>query len=63
MAGMRLGTGLVLAIDIKAQIFPASVTEFKKVAVQGHTTNFTVMDLHSRPFMTQKLITDRSQFE
>lgn len=51
MIGMGLGAGLVLPINIKTEIFPALVAEFKEVPVQGRTTHFTVMDLHFRPLM------------
>jgi hypothetical protein len=51
MIGMGLGTSLVFPINIKAEIFPAPVAKFKEVPVQGHTTNFTVMDLHFRLLM------------
>ena len=62
MVGMGLGAGLVLPMDIKTEIFPAPVAEFKEVAVYGHATHFTVMDLHSRPLTTQRLITDGFRF-
>jgi hypothetical protein len=48
MIRMGLGASLVLPINIKAEIFPALVAELEKVLVQGHTTNFTAMDLHFR---------------
>ena len=52
MVGMWLSASLVLLIDIKTEIFPATVAEFKEMAVQNRTAYFTLMDLHSKPLMT-----------
>ena len=46
MAGMRLSTSLVLPVDIKTEIFPAPVTEFKEVVVQSCSTHLTLMGFH-----------------
>jgi hypothetical protein len=47
---MGFGTGLLLPIYIKTEIFPAPVAEFKEVAVKDRTTYLAVMVLHSRRF-------------
>jgi len=51
MVGMGLGASLILPINIKTEIFPTSMAELEKVPVQGHTTNFTAVDLHFRLLM------------
>jgi hypothetical protein len=51
MIGMGLGAGLVLPINVKTEIFPVLVAEFKEVPVQGRTTQFTDMHFHFRPLM------------
>jgi hypothetical protein len=44
--GMRFCTGSSFSCEIKAEIFSALLTEFKKVLVQNVSTNLTVMRLH-----------------
>jgi hypothetical protein len=46
MIGMRLCTGALFTGEIKTEIFPATMTEFKEVRVQDSTADFTVMSLH-----------------
>ena len=55
---MSLSTSLVLPVDVKTEIFPAPVAEFKEVAVQSRITCLTAMDLYSRALMTSRLLTD-----
>ena len=50
MIGVELSTSLVLPIDIKTEIFPAPVTEFKEVGVQSCSTHLTLMGSHGSIF-------------
>jgi len=43
---MGFGAGHSSSREVKAEIFPALLTEFKEVSVENPSTDFTVMDLH-----------------
>ena len=47
MARVRFRAGLFFPSDIKAEIFSASITEFKEVRFQDSAADFTVTVLHS----------------
>jgi hypothetical protein len=57
MTWVRFRTGIFFTGEIETQIFSALLTEFKKVLIQGCTTDLTVMRLHlynpSRPPFTK----------
>jgi hypothetical protein len=46
MIGMGFGAGRPSSREVKAEVFPALLTEFKEVSVENPSTDFTVMDLH-----------------
>jgi len=47
VVGMRFCTGSSFSCEIKAEIFSALLTEFKKVLVQNCATDITMTNLHT----------------
>jgi hypothetical protein len=44
---MGFGAGHSPSCEVKAEVFPALLTEFKEVSVKNPSTDFTAMGLHT----------------